>query len=199
MEEASRGVSSSEMIVRGKPEPACPKPHATLCCPSAVLSIRPPSHTRLQPGAHPVRDGVNLAVAPQGNGLPWQSNDRWCSLLTRRLPPGMAWQRRWGGRARKPRKTCLRSRRCGTIPWCLSHGCRLARWRRRRSGKRRGTGWSASAWLPLHEPSSGPQMRPTTVRLTVEKNTAYAAADGHGAPAHVARLAGADVERAPAR
>ena len=116
----NRWGSLVETTVRCKPSLAYPKPHLPLCCPSSVPSTRPPSNTRMQQGSPPVRDSVNPAVAPKGNGPPWQSNDSLSSTITRRILPVMDSPCSWGWRAQKPMETCIRSHRFCTIPWCLS-------------------------------------------------------------------------------
>ena len=199
MEGAKPCVYASETTVRCKPSPACPTPHSTMCYPSSVPSPRPPSHTRMQPGAQPVQDGVPLAVAPKANCQPGRSNDRLSSLLTRRLLPLLCSGSSVRWRARKPRNTGLSSRRCSPLLWCLLHCCPRESWRPRRRCQRRCTVWIASALMPPTVPSIVRQRLRHSASIPVGKQPAYAAAYGHVAPYQADRLAGADVERAPSR
>ena len=170
MEGASRWDDTSETSVRCKLCPACPKPTATLCCPSSVRATAQPSNTRRKTGAHPAHTGVALAVAPKGNGQPGWRHACLSSPLIQRLPPLRSWARRgrWHGQART--QTCLSSRRCCLTPGCISSGCRPARWRRRRSCKRRGQGAIASSWRPPNERLIGRKTRRSTVSLTAGQN-----------------------------
>jgi len=160
MEGAKRWGYASETTVRRKREPTCPKPHAPVCCPSSVPSLRQPRNPCLQQGSQPVRAGVNLAVAPQGPCPPWPSHDRVGSRMTKRLPPWLDAPGSGGWRAPQPRQTCRSSPPCGTIPWDLSSGCRSESGRRRRLEQQRDQGGSASAWMPPNGPSPVQPRRP---------------------------------------
>ena len=148
MEGAKRWGYASETTVRGKREPACPKPHAPVCCPSSVPSLRQPRNPCLQQGSQPVRAGVNLAVAPQGPCPPWPSHDRVGSRMTKRLPPWLDAPGSGGWRAPQPRQTCRSSPPCGTIPWDLSSGCRSESGRRRRLEQQRDQGGAPPPGCP---------------------------------------------------
>src|SRR5713101_1194083 len=153
----------------------------------------------MKQGSHPVRDGVNLAVAPKGNCQQWRRNYSLFSIITRRIPPLMDSQCRLGWRAPKPMKTCISSRRFCTILWSISNRCRIASWRRRRIEKRLCKGWIASSLMPPNGPLIVQQMMPHNVSIRVGKKTAYAEEYGHVAPEQAYRLSGAYVERSPSR
>jgi hypothetical protein len=181
MEEANRWGCTSEMLVRCKPERACPTPQAPPCCPSAATSPRPRSRTRRHTGWRPERARAHLAVAPKAHGQRGPITCGVASLTLRQSRPLLSSGPRvlWYGPKR--RQTGRSSRRFYPLLWCLESGGRLARWGPRRSGKPLCLAWIACAWRPPHGPRSGHTRRPHSGSLTAGHTTASVAKHGQGA------------------